>query len=364
MRISVVHPKDLGEPELARWREFQAADPEQDNPFLCPEFVQTVGLLRPQVRVAVIADGSGIWGFFPYERHPLGIGRPVAAGLTDLQGMVYARGLELDAVGLLRATGLAVWEFDHLHPGQPMFAPHHESRHPSPIIELAGGYDEYLATLRRKSPTTYRMTRYKRNRLGREVGEVRHVAESTDTAALRRVMHWKSQQYRRTGRMDRFAHPWIVELVERLHAIRTDRFAGSLSLLYAGDELVAGHFGLRTGSQLCTWFPAYDTRFGKYSPGLLQHLAMAQDFAAAGLRHIDMGRGPKDYKEQLKTRDLEVAEGRVARASAGAAVHWVAQVPLRRLRNAVVSTPFLRDRADRLLKVYGRLSSRLRPVRD
>lgn len=354
----MVHPKDLGEPELARWREFQAADPEQDNPFLCPEFVQTVGLLRPQVRVAVIADGSGIWGFFPYERHPLGIGRPVAAGLTDLQGMVYARGLELDAVGLLRATGLAVWEFDHLHPGQPMFAPHHESRHPSPIIELAGGYDEYLATLRRKSPTTYRMTRYKRNRLGREVGEVRHVAESTDTAALRRVMHWKSQQYRRTGRMDRFAHPWIVELVERLHAIRTKGFAGTLSLLYAGDTLVAGHFGLRSASQLVTWFPTYNTEFGKYSPGLIQHLAMAEEGAAAGLRAIDMGRGPKAYKESLKTAEYHVAEGRVARLSPVAGVDWLLREPPRRLRNFVIAHPALAERADRVLKGIGRLRTR------
>lgn len=355
MQISVIHPSELGEAELARWRKFQDADPEQDNPFLCPEFVQTVGELRPYVRVAVVEDGSGIAAFFPFEKHGLGIGRPVAAGLTDLQGMVYAAGLDLDAVRLLRAAGLSAWEFDHLHVGQPMFARYHHSRHPSPVIDLAEGYDAYLAGLRRRSPTTHRMTRYKRNRLGREVGEVRHVAESSDTAALRALLDWKSAQYRRTGRSDRFAHPWIVELVERLHAIRTDRFAGSLSLLYAGEEVVAGHFGLRTGSQLCTWFPAYDTRFGKYSPGLLQHLGMAEDFAAMGLRLIDMGRGEKDYKESLKTRDLQVAEGRVARLTPGAAAHWAIRVPPRTLRNVVLANPALRDRADWVLRTYARL---------
>ncbi|MEW9529646.1 GNAT family N-acetyltransferase [Microbispora sp. NPDC049125] len=356
MQISVIHPRELGEPELARWRKFQEADPEQDNPFLSAEFVQTVAELRPYVRVAVVEDGSGIGGFFPFERHRLGIGRPVAAGLTDLQGMVYAAGLELDAARLLRASRLSAWEFDHLHVGQPMFAPYHGSRHPSPVIDLDEGYDSYLAGLRRRSPTTHRMTRYKRNRLGREVGEVRHVAESSDTAALGELLRWKSAQYRRTGRADRFAHPWIVELVERLHAQRTDRFAGSLSLLYAGDEVVAGHFGLRTASQLCTWFPAYDPRFGKYSPGLLQHLGMAEDFAAMGLRFIDMGRGEKDYKESLKTRDLQVAEGRVARATPGAAAHWLVRVPPRALRNTVLATPFLRDQADRVLRTYARLT--------
>jgi hypothetical protein len=113
---------------------------------------------------------------------------------------------------------------------------------------------------------------------------------------------------------------------------------------------------LRTGSQLCTWFPAYDTAFGKYSPGLLQHLAMAQDFAAMGLRHIDMGRGEKDYKESLKTRDLEVAEGRIARMSPGAGLHWLARMPARKLRNVVLATPFLRERADRVLKTYAKLT--------
>lgn len=358
VQISVVRPSELGPAELARWRKFQDADPEQDNPFLSSEFVTAVAELRPQVRVAVIEDGSGVAGFFPYERHGLGIGKPVAAGLTDLQGMVYATGLELDAAWLLRATGLAAWEFDHLHVGQPMFARHHASRHPSPIIELDQGYDAYLAGLRRRSPTTHRMTRYKRNRLGREIGEVRHEAESPDTAALRELLRWKSLQYRRTGRTDRFASPWIVELVERLHAVRTEHFAGCLSLLRAGDEVVAGHFGLRTASQLCTWFPAYDTRFGKYSPGLLQHLGMVEDFAAMGLRHIDMGRGAKDYKESLKTRDLQVAEGRVARATPAAAAHWVLRVPVRRLRNAVLARPYLRDPADRMLKAYGRLVRR------
>ncbi len=355
VQISVIHPSDLGEPELDRWRKFQDADPEQDNPFLSPEFVQNVGILRPYVRVAVIGDGSGIAGFFPFEKHRLGIGRPVAAGLTDLQGMVYAQGLELDAGRLLRAAGLATWEFDHLSVAQPMFAPHHAARFPSPAIDIADGFDAYLTALRRRSPKTHKMTRYQRGRLGREVGEVRHVAESADGAALRELLAWKSAQYRRTGRTDRFAHPWIVELVERLHAIRTDRFAGALSLLYAGDRLIAGHFGLRTGTRLCMWFPTYDVEYARYSPGMVMHLDIARDFAAMGLTLIDMGRGEKDYKEKLKTRDLEVAEGRVARPSPGAAVQWLARTPVRALRNTVLANPVLRDRADRVLKTYARL---------
>ena len=75
----------------------------------------------------------GHLGFFPYERHPLGIGRPVAAGLTDLQGMVYARGLELDAAGLLRATGLAAMGVRPPPPGAAHVRP--ASLEPPPVAD-------------------------------------------------------------------------------------------------------------------------------------------------------------------------------------------------------------------------------------
>ena len=53
------------------------------NPFLCPEFAVAVGSFRPGARVAVLADGPEIVGFFPFERRRLGVGVPIGAGLTD-----------------------------------------------------------------------------------------------------------------------------------------------------------------------------------------------------------------------------------------------------------------------------------------
>nr|BFE82638.1 hypothetical protein GCM10020093_052390 [Planobispora longispora] len=39
-----------------------------------------------------------------------------------------------------------------------------------------------------------------------------------------------------------------------------------LTMVYAGDTPVAGHFGLRTADTLVGWFPAYDVEFARYSP--------------------------------------------------------------------------------------------------
>src|SRR5688500_18853668 len=147
MRITLVHPRELGKPEVSRWRALQEADPCFDKPFLSPEFTITVGALRENVRVAVLYDGDDIVGFFPFERHPLGIGKPVAAGLTDAQGLVHAKDIELDGRRLIKDCGLGVFEFDHLVAAQPLLPERYE-RHPSPIIDLSDGWAAYTETIK------------------------------------------------------------------------------------------------------------------------------------------------------------------------------------------------------------------------
>ncbi|MGW0805661.1 GNAT family N-acetyltransferase [Nonomuraea sp. NPDC002799] len=308
------------------------------------------------MRVAIISDGPDIVGFFPFERHPLGIGKPVAAGLTDAQGLVLAQGVELDPRRLIKDCGLAVYEFDHLMSGQPLLSGHYE-RHPSPIIDLSDGYETYAGWLRENSGKTYKTTLAKARKLQREAGTTRHVYATTDLEPLHTLLSWKTDQYRRTGRTDRFSHRWIVELVERLLATQSDDFAGVLDMVYADDRPVAGHFGLRTRKTLVGWFPAYDPHFAKYSPGLIHHLGMAEHAAKSGIQMIDMGRGQKEYKDKLKTGELQVCEGRVARLSPAAAVHWMVRVPARKTRATVLANPLLLKTADKALKTYGRLRS-------
>lgn len=358
MKIAVVHPSELGKSELATWRGFQASELSLANPFLSPEFTVAVGRLRSRARVAVLSDDTGIVGFFPFEQRPLGYGVPIAAGLTDCQGLVHAPDHEWDAQELIRACNLAVWEFDHLVDGQKPFEPYQMHSAASPIMELSGGFESYLAPLRRKFSRIRDLSRRQR-RLAREVGDVRFIFDSKDRTTLRVLMDWKSAQYRRTGRADRFAQPWIIQLLEHLLEERTESFSGLLSCLYAGEELIAGHFGLRSDRVIPTWFPAYDTRFGRHSPGLLLHLFLAEEAAAAGVVHIDMGRGAKEYKELLKSRDLVVTEGRVTRRVPTAALHWARRAPIRRLRNTVMEHPSLFGAADRMLRTYGRARTTL-----
>jgi CelD/BcsL family acetyltransferase involved in cellulose biosynthesis len=359
LRVEVARPLELGKAECEQWHAMQRRDPHLGNPFLAAAFARSVDRFHDNARVAVLSTGPDIVGFFPFERHRFGIGRPIAAGLSDCQGLVHADGveLELDAHELVRRCGLSVFEFDHLVEGQAVFEPYVTTRAPSPVIDLSHGYGAFEALLRDGSPKFLRTTRSKARRLGRDVGELRFDDDVRDPDALRLVMGWKSAQYRRTGRSDRFARSWIVELVDYLLAADDPACSGALSMLYAGDQPIAGHFGLRSENVLAAWFPAYDVRVARYSPGLIQHLHMAEAAAASGIQVIDLGRGDREYKDSLKSSELTVAEGRVLRAAApAAAAYWAARAPLRTGRNFVVTRPRLYRTVDRAMKRYGRVA--------
>ncbi|MGC9409627.1 GNAT family N-acetyltransferase [Streptomyces sp. DZ1-3] len=351
----MLRPHELGEGERERWRELRAGSTAPRNPFMEPEFTDAVGRVRPGARVAVLYDGSGAAGFLPHERGPLGQGRAVGLGVSDCQGAVLRPGLTPDPRALLRACSLSSLAFDNLEAEQGLFVPYAAEEHTTYVIDVEKGYEAYENVLRTQSPKFLKTTLAKERRLGRQAGDVRFVFDERDPAALRTLMEWKSAQYRRTGRRDRFAREWITRLVGRLAQTRAPQCTGTLSVLYAGGRPVAAHFGLRSATVLACWFPAYDTDFAKYSPGLVLHLRMAEAAAAEGVGLLDLGRGPAEYKDSLKTGDMPVYEGAATRPGAGAALHWLGREPARRAHGFVRGRPRLASLAARTLRGAARL---------
>jgi len=124
--------------------------------------------------------------------------------------------------------------------------------------------------------------------------------------------------------------------MEAILAAQSESFAGMLSLLYAGDRIIAGHFGMRSRTDWHWWFPSYDPTVAKYSPGLILLLEMARHAASVPLRTIDLGKGQARYKDQFKNAAVPLAMGSVALPS------WLnfRRVALRHLKSQVLSTPF------------------------
>ncbi|MEU1853355.1 GNAT family N-acetyltransferase [Streptomyces sp. NPDC019990] len=357
-RVLVLRADELGPNDRKMWREIRTESQAPPNPFLDPVFTTAVGRVRPGARVAVLQDDGLPVGYFPYERGPLGQGRAIGLGVSDSQGAVLRPGLRLDARGLLRACALSSWEFDNLEAGQGMFVPYAAEELASPVVDLGEGFERYTERLRARSASFLRQTLAKERKLARQAGEVRFVHDARDPEALRALMGWKSAQYRRTGRRDRFAQEWITRLVGLLAESEEPECRGVLSVLYAAGRPVAAHFGLRSRTVLSWWFPAYDRAYAKYSPGLVLQLRMLEAAAADGIETVDLGSGPARYKESFKTGDVRVYEGAVVRPVPGGAAHWLGREPARAARRFVRNRPRLAGAAARALAEAGRLRGR------
>lgn len=363
MRVSLVRPGELGQTEIAAWRSMQRATPSLANPFLSPEFAVIVDRFRPSTQVAILMEGQSITGFFPFQRRQAGLGVPICGWLTPCQGLVHAPGVEWDARELLRKCRLSAWQFDNLIASQRPFGGYHAALALSPVIDLADGFAAYYSRLRAKSPRFCRELARRARKLAREVGELRIATDTCDADLLRKLLAWKSEQYRRTSHVDRFERPWLVGLLDALLATRSDQFTAVLSGLYAGSTPVAAQFGLRTEDLLVGWFTGHDTRFRKYSPGLIQLMHLTEELAVNGVHTIDMGAGAKNYyKETLKSRDILVAAGIVTDRSVLGTLHRVRHTCARWPAHTIHQHPSLYHTADQILRrtgvarrIYGRL---------
>jgi CelD/BcsL family acetyltransferase involved in cellulose biosynthesis len=336
MKVSIARPTELGAGEVAAWLDMQRSNDALDNPFLSPGFSLAVGRVQQSARVAIIEDGTGIAGFFPFETAGFRLGRPICARLSDVQAVVHRDGFEWDARELLKGCKLDVWEFRRLIEVQWSGAGRCVRRaRQSPIIDLARGYSHY-STLHR-SPV--KKISAQRNRFQRDAGSMRFELQSSDPAALELLLRWKSAQYRRTGRWDRLSEPWVVSLFEDLLQNPSEGCVPVLSVLHAGARIVALHLGLRASSTLSYWFPAYDPAASRYSPGLVLLLMIVEAAGAAGVRRIDLGVGEEEYKRRLMTGEVRLAEGWFERPSAIAL--------MRRLRKRAAAGSLLPRRAGR-----------------
>lgn len=338
MKTTVCLPKDLGSPELDRWHAICSGRPDLDNPFLSAEFALAVGHTRPEARVAIVEDGGRIVAFFPFERRSFGLGVPIGAGLSDCQAIVCEPEVDLDVHELLARCGLAAWRFDHLVGTERAMVGPNAIEVASPIVDVSAGFDAYLAHEGRHSRSIFQHER----KLAREVGPVRFGFGVDDDEALGRMIEWKSEQYRRTGRPDRFANSSTVQLVRELAKTSAPDLSGTLMTLYAGDRLAAVEFSLRSQTTLAGWFPAHDCELSRYSPGSIRTLCTIEAAGLAGLQRYDLGKGDEAYKSWLKTGDLQVCEGWVVRPVALGYLRRAMSMPRQMLLDAVLRHPRLR----------------------
>jgi CelD/BcsL family acetyltransferase involved in cellulose biosynthesis len=335
MKVTLVPGRELSSDLIRAWAEIQQANPTLASPYFHPEFTRVIAAVREDVEVAVIEDGAQVVAFFPFQRANVSVGEPVGGDISDYQGLICAPDFACDPHELMQQCRLAAWNFHHLLTSQSSFTAFHHYIELSPQLDLSKGYESYVRERRLCGSEQIKKSGNFMRRIERDIGPLRFVADSTDAASLESVLAWKSLQYIQTGKPDLFAPVWIREAVQRIFMMRTDGCCGILSLLYAGDRLMAGHFGIRSRHTWHYWFPSYNKAAAKYSPGMILLLKIAEHAPKIGVSIIDLGKGMSPYKVRLMNSSSMVASGRLE-----SPLRSVCRKAWRMLRSRLSSSPF------------------------
>jgi CelD/BcsL family acetyltransferase involved in cellulose biosynthesis len=318
------------------WAELQRKNPDLESPFFHPEFTCIIASVRDDVEVAILEDDDQVVAFFPFQRGSSSIGQPVGGIISDYQGLICVQDFAWDPRELLKACRLAAWDFDHLVVSQAFFAPFHRYYLQSPQLNLQKGFDAFVKERRAAGSAQIKKCANAMRRLEREIGQLRFVSHSDDLELLNHTLSWKSGQYIRSKKPDLFALSWVRDAAERVKASQCPGLAGMLSLLFAGDRLIAGHLGMRSQAVWHYWFPAYDPAMATYSPGLILLLKIAEYAAASSVHKVDLGMGISPYKTRLMNSCVPLAAGSIELPS------WRAfsSSAERRLRSLIAGSPF------------------------
>lgn len=311
--VETLHPADLAPEDIALWRAFAQAQPALASPLMGPDFAQAVGQVREDARVAVIRRDGETIGFLAHHRRPGGMARPIGAPLSDYHGLVAKPGVEIDAAQVLRAADLAVFRYTGLVDPADAFkvAP----ATPAYVIDTEGDAEAYLEAVRSGSPKKIKNYRRLDNKLGREMGQVELKAGDDSQEAFDQLIAWKREQIQRTGVHDFLRPQWTRDLFQTLFEKRDGDFRGLMINLYAGGQLVAGHFGVRQGDIYHPWIASTNTAFAAWSPGQIFFLRAIAAMPQLGLTRYDLGPGSDHYKHSYGLKQTLIADGAATAAS-------------------------------------------------
>lgn len=312
-RAEKVRYAELTPEQLAQWESWRYAMPAQASPYFSHHWVKEVDLVRKDVWVGLLRDDAGeVCAYLPFQQGRGGGAIPVGGALSDYHGVIARPGVQLNLRRAMRQMHVGCFDFTHVPVSQSTFAPLVRVQYPSRVIDLRTGLQAYLDERKLRGSSESKRARNRRNRLKKELGEIRFTGWSHDEDAFAQMLQWKSEQYVRTGQPDVFARDWTKELVTNLMR-RGERggFGGAMFLLHAGDRLAAVNYCLAEGPVVHAWFIAHDPELNKLSPGQALFEEMIHQLADTEIDEIDLGAGDYRFKLTLSNRERGLGAGYV-----------------------------------------------------
>lgn len=309
--------RDLDQALVKQWQAIVDANTRFASPYFSPCFSQAVASVRDDVEIAVFKNRSNeLVGLLPFQRMTDSLVEPVGGRLNDVHGIVcpeHERPQEW--FPLLQQLGITSFKHHAAIDADPLCAPSKFQQLQSHYLDLSDGWENYYRWAKSNSRTIKRHGQ-KTRALSRDLGEVRFEFHSDRLDVLNRMIELKRGKYQRTRTFDILSVQWAADLLRAIHGIEQANFRGLLSTLWAGDQLVAAHIGMISNDVLHYWFPVFDPRFSKYSPGTELLLRVAQQACEMGINKLDLGYGDDDYKFRFANACESVTHGLVTQSNA------------------------------------------------
>lgn len=312
--VETLSIKRLSDSQREDWRRIRAASPLYRQPFYSFEFLDAVDSVGSDVSLGVQQGTQGIEAILAFHRHGTQ-GKPAGAGINDAHGILARTPERFDVDAFLRGCNLSNFTYHSAHPEMPGVKESEIARTRSFLADLKVHPDGYETFLRNRNRTIDKQGQ-KTRKLARQEGKLEFEFDCREPKLIAWLIAKKRAQYQRTHTFDIFSLPWIQHLLTHLHqmehsteAVAGSKLRGLMSVLYAGGNPVAAHYGLIEGDQLHYWFPVYDEQFHYGSPGTQLFLDVAKEAVARGFSAIDMGYGEQAYKHKLTNVVTEMSIG-------------------------------------------------------
>jgi CelD/BcsL family acetyltransferase involved in cellulose biosynthesis len=316
LKVETLHPRELDLAHLRAWREMTMLEPAFSSPLLGPDFTLAVGRVREDARVSVIRRDSELLGFLPHHRRPGRLARPIGSPLSDYHALISRPDAKLDGSEVMSAADLTSFRYSGLIDPYGVFVQARQKT--AHLIALEGmNAESYLEAVRAASPKKIKNWRRLSSKLEREIGELALIGPDRSPDAFEQLIAWKREQLRRTGVHDFLGPDWTRDLLRNLFDSHHGPLQGLMINLYAGGQLIGGHFGVRAGGIYHPWIASTNPAYAHWSPGQVFLLRAIAAMPQLGLHRYDLGPGHDHYKGAYALSQLQIGDGAATASSLG-----------------------------------------------
>jgi len=307
LRADVLRPSALGAAELAAWRQMQMRSASLRRAFLSPTFAQACERAHGRAYVAVLHQGGGIRGFFPFQfrsawHERLRLAERIGGDLSDAAGVIAGDDLRLSSASLMRLCDLGSLVITHLIENQMRFGLDAALWNVGHLIEIGRASNAYFTALTERNRTFVRDTERRLRRAEKSFGALDLLRlKQIPSPMIAGLVELKRRQYQRTHMPDALAADRHVRLLAAMNEVSAPDCHLVMNRLEAGGRVLAQHLGPQHYDVLSYWFPVYDPEARDVSPGRLLLWLTIQRAEEYGIALIDRGEGDTPHKRELAT---------------------------------------------------------------